>query len=325
MRFFAYHGLLPEERSQGQSFEVDVELYFCPPEKAIRTDDIQETIDYRQVYQDIREIVEEQQYRLLETLAERLASSLLNKYSVTGVTIRVRKPEVSLPGPLNWAGVEIYRRRETVEVPTNFSDPEAEKGISMAASNAREKEELSEWTPAYIGLGSNLGDREAYLWQALGLLAAHPGLRVVKVSSFYETKPVGYQAQGLFINAVARVDTIYSAPKLYQTLKAIENQLGRKREISWGPRTVDLDLLLFGDQIIEEPDLIVPHPYLEVRDFVLVPLAEIAPNLRLPQGSFLPEVIAKLANLKTNLLSKWPSHAKMDRNDDIMMITQDFK
>ena len=293
MRFFGYHGVLPEERTQGQFFEVDAEL-FCSLEPAAEDDELNKAVDYSLVYQNIREIVEGRQYRLIETLAARLAESLLARFPIEGVRIRVRKPEVPLSGPLAWAGVEISRWRKEVEAKRHFN-----------------REQIIKET-AYVALGSNLGDREAYLWQALGLLAAHPSLQVQKVSSFYETEPVGYLDQGMFLNAVAQLETDRTPQELLKILQAIENRLGRQRGIRWGPRTIDLDLLLYGNQTIEEPELIIPHPRMLERDFVLVPLAEIAPDLLLPDGRSLKKIITQSFNTETTGCQKLWSHVKMD-------------
>jgi 2-amino-4-hydroxy-6-hydroxymethyldihydropteridine diphosphokinase len=138
---------------------------------------------------------------------------------------------------------------------------------------------------AYVGLGSNLGDREATLVRALELLAAEPGLSVAAVLVFRDTEPVGYVEQPRFLNGVAVVDTELSARELLDRLLGVERSLGRRRNgPRFGPRTVDLDLLLYGDATIEEPGLSVPHPRLGERRFVLEPLAELDPSLTLPDG-----------------------------------------
>lgn len=131
---------------------------------------------------------------------------------------------------------------------------------------------------AYIALGSNLGDRRATLDAALRLLAGSPGVTVTRVSSFYDTAPVGKTDQPRFLNAVAQIETSLPPRRLLDLLLALEAQLGRVRTEHWGPRTLDLDLILYGQRIISEPDLVVPHPLMHERPFVLEPLAEIAPD-----------------------------------------------
>lgn len=139
-------------------------------------------------------------------------------------------------------------------------------------------------TLAYIGLGSNQGDSVAHLKSALKHLADHASIELQAVSSFYQTKPIGPQNQPDYVNAVANLKTDLSAQELLSVLLAIERLHGRVRDpnLRWGPRTLDLDLLLYGDQIIQEANLIVPHPELCKRAFVVYPLLEIAPDLVLP-------------------------------------------
>jgi len=135
---------------------------------------------------------------------------------------------------------------------------------------------------AYIGLGSNLGDKRKNLDDAVRLLTEVPGIDAVKVSSYYETEPVGYEEQGLFLNAVARVETSLSPKELLVTCHNIENRLGRVRTVRWGPRTIDLDILLFGGSIINMPELEIPHPLMHERAFVLEPLCELDPDVLHP-------------------------------------------
>lgn len=133
----------------------------------------------------------------------------------------------------------------------------------------------------YLGLGSNLGDRERNL--IVGLRRLEPLVRVETVSSLYESDPVGRRDQPLFLNAVCRAVTGLPPRGLLRHVQQVEHDLGRRRGERWGPRPLDIDLLLYGDVVVNEPDLRVPHPALLERAFALVPLAEIAPELRHPQ------------------------------------------
>jgi len=137
-------------------------------------------------------------------------------------------------------------------------------------------------TKAFIGLGANLGDREAQVRRALLALAELPGTRLLAASSLYRSAPVGVVAQPDFINAVAEIETALGARALLEALLAAERRFGRRREFPGAPRTLDLDLLLYGDRVIAEPWLIVPHPRMHERAFVLAPLAEIAPDIAIP-------------------------------------------
>jgi len=150
-------------------------------------------------------------------------------------------------------------------------------------------------TRAYVGLGSNLGDREALLRASLVALESDPAIEVVAVSSFRETEPVGYLDQPRFLNAVAALETTLAPRALLERLLAIERGLGRVREgPRFGPRPIDLDLLLHGDAVVAEPRLTVPHPRLHERRFVLEPLAELAPALEVPGRGRVDTLLAGL-------------------------------
>jgi 2-amino-4-hydroxy-6-hydroxymethyldihydropteridine diphosphokinase len=134
----------------------------------------------------------------------------------------------------------------------------------------------------YIGLGSNIGDPQSQLKKAIIAMEMVPSTSVVKTSSFYRSKPVGPQDQPDYINAVVELDTGLSASVLLDYLQAIENEQGRERKVKWGARTLDLDILLFGDEIITDDRLQVPHAEMKNRGFVLLPLNEIFPDCMIP-------------------------------------------
>ena len=137
---------------------------------------------------------------------------------------------------------------------------------------------------AYIALGSNLGDREAVIRAAVGALGEKDGVEVAALSTLIDTEPVGVVGQPRFLNGVVAVDTDLSPRELLDVLLALERRFGRQRDPAdpHGPRTLDLDLLLYGDDAIDEPGLRVPHPRMHLREFVLGPLAELAPGLEVP-------------------------------------------
>jgi len=136
---------------------------------------------------------------------------------------------------------------------------------------------------AFIGLGSNLGDRHAYISNAIEILKSTQGIVVNTVSKVCETKPVGYANQPDFLNCVAEISTSLSPYELLDVCMLIENELDRKRIMKWGPRTVDLDILFYGNVLIESDRLTIPHPFLHERGFVLLPMLEIAPNFIHPK------------------------------------------
>lgn len=149
-------------------------------------------------------------------------------------------------------------------------------------------------TRAYVGLGANLGDREATLRKAVELLAAEPEIDVLAVSSFRETDPVGYLEQPRFLNGAVALETSLPPRELLERLLAVERRLGRVRREGprFGPRTIDLDVLLYGAETIDEPGLTVPHPRLAERRFALEPLRELDPELTLPDGRRIEELLA---------------------------------
>lgn len=135
-------------------------------------------------------------------------------------------------------------------------------------------------TTVYIGLGSNMGDRERHLRQAVALVGSQQGITVRQVSSIYETEPVGFIDQPTFLNAVACLETDRTVDDVLEICLAAEQKLHRVRDIRWGPRTIDIDILLYGEESIDNPpNLTVPHPRMGERLFVLIPLAELAPRI----------------------------------------------
>ena len=147
---------------------------------------------------------------------------------------------------------------------------------------------------AYLGIGSNLGNRLGYLQLAVDALAAADDLRVVGVSPVYETAPVGGPEQPEYLNAVVALETSRSARSLLELAHEIEADAERVRDVRWGPRTLDVDILLVGDERVDEPDLVVPHPRLAERRFVLEPLAELDPDLVVPGLGSVADLLARL-------------------------------
>jgi 2-amino-4-hydroxy-6-hydroxymethyldihydropteridine diphosphokinase len=149
---------------------------------------------------------------------------------------------------------------------------------------------------AYVGLGANLGDREATIRRAVEILAATSGIEVTAVSTLRETDPVGYADQPRFLNGVAALETVLSPRALLDRLLAVERELGRVRGEGprFGPRTIDLDLLLHGHAVVDAPGLVVPHPRLGERPFVLEPLHELDPELTLPDGRRVEDLLLGL-------------------------------
>lgn len=153
-------------------------------------------------------------------------------------------------------------------------------------------------TKAYLGLGTNLGQKKENLEKALEILNSHGSVQVLKVSSFYETDPMGYENQDKFLNAAVVCETSMGPYELLDFIQEIEKALKRVREIRWGPRTIDVDILLYDSlELLDEPRLIIPHPRMVEREFVLAPLSEIAPEMVHPgTGKSIALLLEELKN-----------------------------
>ncbi|MBR6400802.1 MAG: 2-amino-4-hydroxy-6-hydroxymethyldihydropteridine diphosphokinase [Firmicutes bacterium] len=248
LQVFGRHGVMSEENTLGQMFYISAELSLSL-RGAGCTDELEKTVDYGECCHLIKSICENNTYKLIETLAENIAAALL-KISplVTAVRLRVDKPSAPIGLPLAGVGVEIERK----------------------------------WNTAYIALGSNMGDREKYLTDAVKAVDSDENCRVTRVSPFIETKPVSDVPQDDYLNGCMAVQTLYSPQELLDMLNAAEAAADRKRTVKWGPRTLDLDIIFYGDEIIQTKSLTVPHPLMHTRAFVLEPLNAIAPYMRHP-------------------------------------------
>ena len=270
LEVFANHGVFPEENVLGQKFVVSAVLY-TDTRKAGQTDELTASIHYGEVSAFIDRYLKEHTFQLLEKVAESLAEELLlQTKGLQKIRLEIKKPWAPVGLPLETVSVEIER----------------------------------EWHTAYIALGSNIGDSEAYLKEAIDKLDHLPTSRVEKVSSFLVTAPYGVTDQPDFLNGCLKLQTLLYPEELLRELNRIEQEAGRERIIHWGPRTLDLDILFYDQEIIDIPDLHIPHIDLHNRDFVLVPMSQIAPYLRHP---VLNQTISQLLD---SLLNKSENTAK---------------
>lgn len=199
-----------------------------------------------------------------------------------------------LEGSLATAVLAVAGRGDMVRV---HDVPEAVRAVRMADAVVRGwSEPPPSWTTVYLGLGANLGDRAASIARALGHLAESLGVRVIRRSGLYETAPAGVTDQPDFVNAVLEAETTLAPRELLGCLQRTEVTLGREPGPRWGPRAIDLDILLYGDERIATPALTIPHPELWNRDFVLVPLAELRPDLNAPDGRPISDWAAERAD-----------------------------
>ena len=244
LEVYANHGVLAEEKKLGQKFYIDAKLYVNVL-NAAASDDVENSVNYAEVTKVIQKVFKSKSTNLIETAAQSLAGILLARFTkIDRIDMTVKKPSAPVDAHFDYMSVNITRSRHT----------------------------------AYIALGSNIGDREQHLKNALAKIEElGEFVKLEKISSFYNTAPVGYVEQPDFLNAVVKVKTILEPEELLSILQEIENTEGRERKIHWGPRTLDLDILLFDDMVINTDTLVVPHPEMTKRDFVLVPLCEIAP------------------------------------------------
>lgn len=248
LKIFAHHGVYDFETENGQDFYVDAVLY-TDTKKAGKTDELTDSTNYGEVCAFITDFLTSHTYKLLEAAAENVVEAILLHFPlIKGVSFELRKPQAPIPLPFGCVSFKIERF----------------------------------WHTAYIALGSNMGEKEKYLDMAIEEFRKNPKIHLGKVASYIETEPYGGVEQERFINTVCQVETLYFPYDLLDELHRIEQLAKRKREIHWGPRTLDLDIIYYDDLIMAEENLIIPHIDMENRTFVLEPLCEIAPYLRHP-------------------------------------------
>ena len=248
LEVYGKHGVLQEENVLGQKFLVSAEILISTRKAGI-TDAIELSVNYAEVCKFINEFMRKHVFNLIEAAAENLALGLFTKFSeIRDVKITIKKPWAPIGLPLETVSVKIERK----------------------------------WHTAYIALGSNLGDKEGYLNQAMESLDNEEGCEVVKCSDFIVTEPYGMTEQEEFLNGCLELRTLLSPVELLKLLNRLEKEAHRERIIHWGPRTLDLDIIFYDDIIWDSEKLIIPHKDMKNRDFVLKPLAQIAPYKRHP-------------------------------------------
>ena len=244
LEFIGFHGVFPEEKKLGQKFLVSLEL-IVDTKEAGKTGDLTKSVHYGLVAQDVERVFLEKSIDLIETCAENIAEMVLKKYElVKEVKVTVKKP---------WAPLQMHFENVAVEI-------------------------SRKWHKVYLSLGSNMGDKRENLLEAIKRDGELENTEVVKSSTILETEPFGYIEQDNFLNACLEVKTLLTPQEFLSSILKIELDMGRVREIKWGPRVIDIDILFYDAEIIQEDNLAVPHPWICEREFVLEPLSEIAPN-----------------------------------------------
>lgn len=262
LEVYANHGLFKEEKFLGQKFlisvEADLSFRDCALEK-----DLDKSIDYGKLSHEIYELFKGDE-DLIETLAYKLTKYIFDNYEIVKkLDIEIKKPWAPINLPLDTASVKCIKKRR------NY----------------------------YIGIGTNMGDREEYINRAIDAMKSS-GLKILEEAPIIETKAWGKTDQADFLNTVVKVNSFEDPIDLLHILQKIEIDLDRVRHEKWGPRTIDLDILLIDREIIFEDELIVPHPFLHEREFVLNSLNELLPNY------FHPIIGRKISDLYEDI-KKW--------------------
>lgn len=243
LEVYCNHGVFPEENKLGQKFVVNAVL-FTDTRKAGLGDELEKSIDYGEVCHFITKYMKENTCHLIEAAAEKLAKELLLKTSnLREVELEIKKPWAPIGLPLNSASVKIHRK----------------------------------WHTAYIATGSNMGNRQGFLDMAADEVDADENCILLKIADPIETKPYGMEEQDDFLNSCMEVRTLYHPKELLALCNRIEKKANRVRTVHWGPRTLDMDIIFYDDDVISEEYLVVPHIEMHKREFVLRPLAQIAP------------------------------------------------
>lgn len=266
LEIFCNHGVFPEENVLGQKFVVSVVMY-TNTRTAGLSDDLDASINYGEISHFIDRFMKEHTFKLIEAVAENLATALLTQ------TAHLEKVELEIKKP--WAPVALPLENVSVCI---------ERG----------------WHTAYIALGSNIGQKEDFLNQAVAELGSSNDCIVTKVSDFITTIPYGVTNQDDFLNGCLELRTLLPPDELLTRLNAIEHNANRERVVHWGPRTLDLDIIFYDDLIMSSPVLTIPHADMKNRKFVLEPLDQIASYKRHPvSGLTVKQMLNELSNITT--------------------------
>ncbi len=248
LKIFAWHGVYEEEKEKGQNFIVNAKLSL-DTSLAGESDSLEDSVDYGKVCLFINDFMRINRFNLLEAVANQMARKIMVRFPMTqSVELEVMKPEAPIPLPFENVSVKITRS----------------------------------WHRTYIATGSNMGDSEDLIENAIANLDSDENCRVIRKSKMYRSKPYGGVEQDDFYNSVFCMDTLYSPIELLTRLQEEEKEANRERLVKWGPRTLDLDIIYYDDEIIEREHLRIPHVDMTNRDFVLLPLSEVAPYKRHP-------------------------------------------
>ncbi|SEJ39480.1 2-amino-4-hydroxy-6-hydroxymethyldihydropteridine diphosphokinase [Demequina mangrovi] len=312
IRVTGFHGVYAREKESGQLFLADVVAHVSTRTAADR-DELGRTVNYSDIADRAAEVLGGDPADLLETVAEHIARAILEMPGVQAVDVIVHKPQAPLHVEFRDVMVKIRRdlRSGTLWADKRigssaggFADPLAPAPRSTDPGDAQPLQPVT----AYLGLGGNIGDVEASFREALWELHRIPGIEVTGASSLFRTRPVGGTEQADFLNAVVQLETALAPRALLAACQGIEVLHGRERLIPNGPRTLDVDLLAFGDLELESEDLEVPHPRAAERAFVLQPWATLAPDFVLPGFGRIGDLAAAVGSDGVELVEeRWPA------------------
>ena len=289
LNLFGYHGVKESEKKDGQNFRFNIEI-LLNKNSFLDGDSIENTLNYSEVIKLVKDINSNRRFNLLETLSQEIANRIMEmSFLIEKVTVKIEKTSPPIKENIESVGVEYMLDRKSLE------------------SGGEGKLESSE-VDVYMSLGSNIGNRENNLRKAVDMIGGNPHINILGVSSIYETEPMYLKDQDSFYNIVlqAQVDRELSPFEMMGFLKGIEYGFGRKRsEKRYGPRIIDIDLLYYGEMVIESNFFTVPHPGIEERKFVLVPLSEIAPEFIIEGNNIKRFIEKKNFTEKVNLIKNW--------------------
>ncbi len=288
LKLFGYHGVKQEEKTSGQNFlfNVDIDIAKSSFKKdGLYQDDILNTVNYSEIIKLIKEINSDNKFNLLETFSEVLVEKIIS-YSPLILKTKVKIEKISPPikESIGSVGVELELERNPNSCQNNY-DYESETSRSAAKENAAIKKSI-----LFLSLGSNLGDREKNLRDAVKKLKSNQNLDIISISSIYETEPMYVENQDYFYNIVLKADvkSPYSVFELLGYAKKIEFDMGRKSTYArYGPRIIDIDILTFDELRVDSDFLELPHPKIFERNFVLIPLGEISPDFIIKKKNIL--------------------------------------
>ncbi len=264
LNLFGYHGVRDSEKRNGQNFLFNVDIFFGRG-NFLNSDSLEDTVNYSNVIKILKDINDNRRFNLLESLSQVLANKILEMSDlIEKVSVKIEKTSPPIKEDIESVGVEYTLRRDDLK--------SQDKGISESNINRK--------VYVYMSLGSNIGDRENNLRKAVDLINRSPYINVLKVSSIYETEPMYQTDQNYFYNIVLKAEAGRNANpfEMLGYLKGIEYSFGGKKDKRYGPRVIDIDLLYYGEMFINSDFLNIPHPGIEERNFVLIPLSEISPE-----------------------------------------------